>query len=114
MGLATLCLLVAGMSAPSADRDSIGLSSVRARLPADIQAKLQSHRALPTDTLRAHRGSVAPSTLKAAREEREKLLKALPPQERARMEATLRDLERIESERANIVHRKAQAPSFRE
>jgi hypothetical protein len=106
--------MLVGMSTPSSSPDTSGTSTLRARLPAEVQAKLKERKSASIDSLRSGKNGMGNASLKAAREEREKMLQALPPQERVRMEATLKDMERMEAQRADMVRRKRQAPSFRE
>jgi hypothetical protein len=113
MALASLYLVLVGLTTPAAAHDTS--SGVRVRLPADIQAKLQARKASGLDSTRLGKtGTSGAASLKAARDEREKLLQSLPPQERARMEATLKDMERMEIDRDEAIRRKQQAPRFRE
>jgi hypothetical protein len=116
MVLGLICLLVAGVGG-NADRDSVRLSDVTTRLPADIQAKLQARKAKGLDSARVKDmmpGQVSAQSRRNALEERERMLKSLPPQERMRMEAALKDMERLHQERLQAMRQRREVLRLRE
>lgn len=116
MMLGLICMLAVGMGG-NADRDSVRLSEVATRLPADIQAKLQARKAKGLDSARVKAmvpGQVSAQLRRNALEERERMLKSLPPQERIRMEAALKDMERLHQERLQAMRQRREALRLRE
>lgn len=116
MMLGLICMLAVGMGG-NADRDSVRLSEVATRLPADIQAKLQARKAMGLDSARVKAmvpGQVSAQSRRNALEERERMLKSLPPQERIRMEAALKDMERLHQERLQAMRQRREALRLRE
>jgi len=116
MSLGLVCLLAAGWGA-SSDRDSVRLAEMGARLPAEIQAKLQARKAKGIDSVRIKGMSASQTPAQARRnalEERERLLQSLGPEERARMEAALKDMERQHQERLQSIRQRQESPRFRE
>ncbi len=115
--LGLICMLLAGVGG-NADRDSVRLPELTSRLPAEIQAKLQAHKVKGLDSVRSFKGS-APGQATAqvrrnALEERERILRSLAPQERLRMEAELKDMERLHQERRQAMRQRQEALRLRE